>query len=242
MEWLQQQGAATIKRSRQSARLPTVKCFWPSRSQGGHTIALWLALPWHLFFHRCLFLRRRQLNLWASLKWTTNTQPRNSPSSSYLIRMNGDCLPPEWSPECGALLMSDRFPAPCYWGEELTEKEDGKTPTDLLFLGGWLARWSSALWMSSIYARRLELPLGISYFCRLQVVGWKLGVLPPPWSYRGRTTYLHLLQRYPRIEQMLTEGQLDIFLECQAVSEMKKRRLCAQRWKRWFRSRLTFSS
>lgn len=65
---------------------------------------------------------------------------KKQPQHSYLIRMNGDCLSPERSPECGALLTSDHFPAPCYWGEELTEKEDGKTPTGLLFLGGWLAR------------------------------------------------------------------------------------------------------
>lgn len=38
-------------------------------------------------------------------------------------------------PGRGALLT-----APCHWGEALPEKEDRKTPTDLRFLGGWLAR------------------------------------------------------------------------------------------------------
>lgn len=61
--------------------------------------------------------------------WNGLNTGRNSPRSSYVILTGGD------GPGRGALLT-----APCHWGEALPEKEDRKTPTDLRFLGGWLAR------------------------------------------------------------------------------------------------------
>lgn len=103
-------------------------------------------------------------------------------------------------------LLSACNPSPDYLIRYLkqTFQFSLQTPTDLLSLGGWPAGWSSALWTSSTSARRLEPPLDISCFCPLQAVEWKLEVLPPPWSYRVSTADLHLLQRYPGIEQRIS--------------------------------------